>query len=96
MRVVQKFSSEYLALCGKMTPDQIVKFLEGFRKLHADRNTMETARSKLISMKVDKRLLDVFKKQCRFLGTPYQTQIKRLMTDWLTRKTSEPSAKGDP
>ena len=34
MKAVQYFSAEYLLECEKMTPDQIVAFLENFRKLY--------------------------------------------------------------
>lgn len=34
MRPVQHFTSEYLEQCRRMTPDQILRFLEDFRRLH--------------------------------------------------------------
>ena len=80
MRPVQYFSDEYLEQCRAMTPDQILQFLEDFRSLH-----QSASRSRLISIKVPESLLASFKVKAKLGGTPYQTQIKRLMTQWLER-----------
>jgi len=80
MRPVQYFSKEYLEQCRKMTPEQIVSFLDGFRTLHAA--AAAPAKSRLISLKVPEPLLAAFKMKAQLSGVPYQTQIKRLMTDW--------------
>ena len=81
MRPVQYFTPEYLERCRGMKPAQIVRFLEGFRGL------LTTARppgkSRLISVKVPESLLAAFKAKAGLTGVPYQTQIKRLMRDWL-------------
>jgi predicted DNA binding CopG/RHH family protein len=82
MKPVQYFSDEYLAQCKDMTPEQIIRFLDDFRQLHGHR-TEARSRSKLISIKVPENLLNVFKKRAALAGTPYQTQIKKLMTDWV-------------
>ena len=69
-----------------MKPDQIIKFLEDFRLLHAGKgDTRNKPLTKLISMKVEKPLLEIFKKKCELLGTPYQTQIKRIMREWIKK-----------
>jgi predicted DNA binding CopG/RHH family protein len=89
MRPVQKFSKEYLELCQNMKQEEIVKFLEGFRLVNAARADFgrgALGKTKLISMKVEHHLLEAFKEQCRLFGVPYQTQIKRLMAEWLTAK----------
>jgi predicted DNA binding CopG/RHH family protein len=80
MRPVQYFTKEYLAHCRTMTPEQIVDFLEGFRALHA--GVAVPIKSRLISLKVPEPLLASFKTKAKLSGVPYQTQIKRLMTDW--------------
>ena len=82
MRPVQKFSDEYLQRCQEMSPDEIVKFLEDFRRIHGKR----PSKSRLISMKVPEDLLDAFKAKARLHGMRYQTQIKRLMEAWLRDK----------
>ncbi len=79
MKAVQKFSDEYLESCREMTPDQIIEFLDDFRRLHGG----VTDRSKLISMKVPENLLAAFKAKARLSGMPYQTKIKLLMKNWV-------------
>ena len=80
MRPVQFFSEQYLEQCRSMSPEQIVRFIEDFRMLHAQ---AKPAKSRLISMKVPENLLAAFKTKARLSGSPYQTLIKRLMQDWL-------------
>ena len=80
MKPVQYFSDEYLAQCRQMTPDQIIRFLDDFRQLHGAEHR---SRSKLISLKVPENLLNAFKAKAQLEGTRYQTQIKRLMADWV-------------
>ena len=80
MRPVQYFSKEYLEQCRAMKPGQILRFLEGFRKLQS---AGTPTKSRLISMKVPVPLLEAFKAKAELDGVPYQTQIKRLMTGWL-------------
>ena len=84
MKPVQYFSDEYLEQCRKMTQDQIIQFLDDFRQLHGQGNRAKS-RSKLISIKIPENLLNVFKKQATLAGTPYQTQIKALMKEWVLR-----------
>ncbi|TBR21665.1 hypothetical protein EPO15_09690 [bacterium] len=81
MRPVQFFSKEYLERCRAMSPEQVVRFLEDFRLLHAAK--APPAKSRLISIKVPEPLLESFRTKARLSGTPYQTQIKRLMNAWL-------------
>lgn len=89
MRPVQLFTDEYLAQCRGMTPDQVIRFLEDFRRLHARR----PAPSKLISLKVPEDLLQTFRQRAALAGVPYQTQIKQLMREWVLegREDSEQS-----
>ena len=79
MKAVQYFSDEYLAQCRAMSPDQVLRFLDDFRRLHG----APAAPSKLISMKVPEDLLAAFKAQAKLEGVPYQSQIKALMKEWL-------------
>ncbi|MBI4424164.1 MAG: hypothetical protein HY554_10580 [Elusimicrobia bacterium] len=80
MRPVQYFSDEYLAHCRAMSPQQIAVFLEDFRLLNGRRGK---ASSRLISLRVPAHLLEAFRKKAALTNVPYQTQIKRLMSDWL-------------
>lgn len=76
---VQRFSDEYLERCRGLSPEDIICFLEDFRKLHG----AATARSRLISLKVPEPLLAAFKAKARLHGVSYQTQIKTIMQAWL-------------
>lgn len=89
MKAPQTFSDAYLAQCVKMSPQEIIQFLDDFRKIHGNKNLPTNSqktgktRSKLISMKVPEDLLSAFKTKAKLTDIPYQTQIKRLMRDWL-------------
>jgi predicted DNA binding CopG/RHH family protein len=80
MRPVQYFSKEYLERCASMTPEQILQFLENFRTLHYE---SKPQKSILISIKVPDNLLNAFKTKAKLHEIPYQTQIKKLMEEWL-------------
>lgn len=80
MRPVQYFSDEYLEKCKEMTPVQIIQFLDDFRNLQY---SVQTSKSRLISMKIPEHLLNTFKTKSKLKGIPYQTQIKILMEEWL-------------
>jgi len=79
VKALQRFSDEYLESCKGMTPDQIIEFLEDFRRLHA----AEPSPSKLISLKVPVDLLRSFRTKAELRGHRYQTQIKELMRAWV-------------
>lgn len=89
MRPVQYFSKEYLEQCKGMKPEDILRFLDEFRRLHSP-----AARrgSRLISLKVPENLLEAFKAKANLHEVPYQTQIKRLMMDWVTGQSAEANA----
>ena len=78
MRPVQRFSAEYLEATREVSADEVVRFLDDFRRLHAP-----TQPSRLISMRVPEPLLATFKAKCELEGVRYQTRIKELMTEWL-------------
>jgi len=79
MKATQYFSDSHLEQCRFMTADQVLRFLDEFRRLHGH----QPSPSKLISMKVPEDLLHAFKTKARLSNTPYQTQIKILMRAWL-------------
>ncbi|MCB0341616.1 MAG: hypothetical protein KDD59_05165 [Bdellovibrionales bacterium] len=81
MKTVQYFSKEYLEQCRKMKPREILRFFFFFRKLHT-----KPSKSKLISLKVDERLLEVFRKKAELHNVKYQTMIKKLMQDWVDKQ----------
>ncbi len=73
---LQFFSDEYLESCRKLSPEQILIFLENFRQLH---RPSKHHKSKLISIKVPEVLLNAFKAKAALEKVPYQTLIKILM-----------------
>lgn len=78
-RPVQYFNKAYLERCRELTPDQILQFLEDFQTL----SSISNEKCQLISIKIEPSLLNAFKTKCKLLGIPYQTQIKKLMKEWL-------------
>jgi predicted DNA binding CopG/RHH family protein len=78
-KTIQFFTKEYLERCKGMTPDQIIEFLENYRMLFS--KTQE--KSQLISLKIEPALLKAFKQRAQLAVIPYQTQIKKLMKEWL-------------
>ena len=89
MNPVQYFTDEYLSRCKNLSAEQIVQFLEDFRVIHSDRPKSET---RLISIKVEKDLLNAFKTRASLDGVAYQTRIKRLMRESLSK--NEAGTKG--
>jgi predicted DNA binding CopG/RHH family protein len=78
MRPVQYFTDEYLEQCKKMTPEQILEYLESFRLLNSPQD-----KTKLISIKIPESILKAFRTKCELNGVKYQTQIKTLMKEWI-------------
>ena len=78
MRPVQYFDAAYLEQCRQMSPEQILEFLESFRRMGE-----KPERTKLISLKVPEPLLTAFRQRCELEGVKYQTRIKMLMREWL-------------
>ena len=76
---VQYFTQEYLDRCKGMSSDQVIEFLENYRSLVRE----VPGKCQLISLKVEPSLLNAFKLKAKLENIPYQTQIKKLMKDWL-------------
>jgi len=83
MKHVQRFSDEQLAYGRTLKPEQVLRFLEDFRELHGARAGMDARSSTLISLRVPDGLLRLFRNRAAALGVPYQTQIKRVMEEWV-------------
>ena len=79
MRPVQYFDKAYLERCRRMSPEQILEFLESFRRMGE-----KPENAKLISLKVPETLLTTFRLRCELEGVKYQTWIKMLMQQWLS------------
>lgn len=78
VRPVQYFSDEYLQQCRSMSAHDIAEFLEAFRLMH-----QPAEKSKLISIKIPESLLATFRKKCELEELKYQTQIKKIMRQWV-------------
>ncbi len=79
MKALQIFSDEYLQRCKDLSIEEKLDFIENFRLLHSE----IPSPSKLISLKVPEDLLAAFKIKSKLNDIAYQTQIKKLMTQWL-------------
>ena len=77
-RPVQYFSDEYLERCKGFTADQVLEFQENYQLMHEASNN-----SIAISVRVPEPLLNTFKSKCQLKGLKYQTQIKKLMKEWV-------------
>jgi predicted DNA binding CopG/RHH family protein len=88
MKAVQYFSDAYLQQCKDMTPDQIIQFLDDFRKLHGAETP---SKPKLVSIEIPENLLNAFKVRAALVSTPYETQIKVLMKAWVLEPTNSGS-----
>lgn len=78
MKAVQYFSDEYLEQCKSFSTDAILEYLENFRLMQSRED-----KSRLISIKVPESLLASFRTKADLNQLKYQTQIKRLMKEWV-------------
>ena len=79
MKTVQYFDDAYLEQCRNFSAEDVVEYLENFRLLQQ----ASASKTRLISIKVPKTLLNSFKAKSKLHNVKYQTQIKSLMRDWL-------------
>ncbi len=82
MKALQIFTPEYLKESRKMTAEQVLEFLEGFRKL----STAVKTPTRLISLRIEEALLSSFKHKAHLEGIRYQTKIKELMRKYVERE----------
>ena len=80
MKTVQYFNDEYLEQCSSMSREQVIKFIEDFRSLYFESRPVK---SKLISIKIPEDLLNTFRMKAELHDIQYQTQIKKLMREWI-------------
>jgi len=78
-RAVQFFNTTYLKQCSTMKAEEILQFLEDFRILHG----ISPTKKKLISLRISESLLAAAKMKAKAAGIPYQTQIQRLIQEWV-------------
>lgn len=63
-----------------MSPDQIIEFEENFRELMSH----PSIKSSLVN--ITPSLLEKFKKQAVKKNIPYQTQLEKLIREWLSEE----------
>lgn len=86
MKPIQIFSDDYLEISRKSSPTQIVKFLENFRYLQTNAKlVVDRGPSKLISLRLPLKTLSALKSLARSKQMPYQTLIKQIIDQNLTR-----------
>ena len=78
MKAVQYFSDGYLEQCKSFSTGAILEYLENFRLMQSRED-----KSRLISIKVPESLLASFRTKAELNQLKYQTQIKRLMKEWV-------------
>lgn len=76
---IQYFNKEYVERCRGLTSDQILEFIDDFQKMMSQK----PEKCQLISLKIEPSLLKSFKFKSKLSGVAYQTQIKKLMKDWV-------------
>ncbi len=79
MKTLQKFSDDYLQRCVKLSIEERMDFIENYKLATSD----EASPLKSIRIKIPDYLLIAFKQKAKLEGIAYQTQIKKLMKDWL-------------
>ncbi|MBL1140798.1 MAG: hypothetical protein HND53_02095 [Proteobacteria bacterium] len=80
MKPVQYFNDDYLEQCRSFSTEAILEYLENFRLMQQPND-----KTRLISIKIPESLLASFKTKSALNNTKYQTQIKKLMRDWLEK-----------
>lgn len=76
---IQYFNKEYVERCRELTSDQILEFMENIQSILSER----PEKCHPISLKIEPSLLNAFKFKSKLEGVAYQTQIKKLMKQWL-------------
>lgn len=79
MKKTHIFTDEYLERCKKLSIEERLDYLENYRLTHTDKDSS----LQRLSLNISKPLLDCFKQKAKLEGIAYQTQIKKLMKDWV-------------
>lgn len=79
-RATQHFSESYLKESQRLSPTDVVRFIEEFQRIHSQ---SEAGDSVMISLRIDRGLLEAFRTRAKLEGIRYQTKIKSLMEEWI-------------
>ena len=84
-KALQYFSKEYLETCAKMSNEEKLEYLENFRLMVSGVvvPNEKDAKSILISIKMPHVLLSQLKLRAQLEGVPYQTLLKKFVTQGL-------------
>jgi predicted DNA binding CopG/RHH family protein len=83
MKPVQFFEDDYLEQCKTFSTEAILNYLDNFRMMQ-----QSTDKTRLISIKISESLLASFRAKSELHQVKYQTQIKKLMTDWVNNQNN--------
>lgn len=83
MKPVQFFEDDYLEQCKTFSTEAILSYLDNFRLMQ-----QPTDKTRLISIKIPESLLASFKVKSELHKVKYQTQIKKLMVDWVNSQNN--------
>ena len=78
-KAFQAHSKLRLKQDARLSPEDIALFLENFQQVAHG----QEGKGKLISIRVPEKLLEMFKQKAKRENFPYQTQIIRLMREWV-------------
>lgn len=82
-RPVQYFNQGYIDQCQHMSHIEIIEKITEQQNLFWSLQNVDVDKSCLISLKVNDLLLEKFKEACESHNLKYQTQIKKLMMNWV-------------
>ncbi len=82
-RPVQYFNQDYIDQCQIMSHIEIIEKITEQQNLFWSLQNRDVEKSCLISLKVNDLLLEKFKDVCETHNLKYQTQIKKLMMNWV-------------
>lgn len=80
MKPVQYFTDEYIENCAKFSTDEVLGYLEDFREMQG---AAKPSKSRLVSIRIEDRLLELFKMKAKKEGSKYQTKLKELMWEYV-------------
>jgi len=78
-KTLQKSSKNRIKADKKMTPKEVLEFLDEFQQVVQG----QEGKRKLISLRVPENLLEQFRFKSKKNRIPYQSQIVELMRNWL-------------
>lgn len=88
-KTVQFFTDTYLDECKKISNEEKLEFLDNYQRLYFQSLEARSSKTRLISVKIEESLLQAFRICALTESIPYQTQIKKLMKEWVLTRTQK-------